>query len=216
MAGKGIKAQMVEVESALDLARLACRTENASIYAIKDGRRYRLCLAAERAGKCVVVFFTHSDSVARYGSYSTFDTEAFRFHVSAKDLDLQSQKVHIIELSKSPFSVSTAKVDVPSIKMVDYTDLVREQAYKAVEEETTQVIYSFVHKRKRIVGSLVQVDHEAQVFVYAEMPDAKRFGFFRYGYNQDVVTAEQGVARTTDMYVPVINLKEPFKFFMPE
>ncbi len=216
-AARGIKAQMVEAESVMDLARLACRVENAAMYAVKEGTGYRLFLAAEHAGKDVVVFYAHSDASGRYGSYSRYEQETLRFHDSAKDLDLQSQKVHVVELTKSPFLVSTSKSSVVSIRVKDHTDLVREQVYKTMEEEATQVIYSFMGKGKRIVGSLVQADHDLQAFVYSEMPEGKRFGFFRYNYAQDSVTAEQGVARTnTDMYIPVINLKSPFKFFRPE
>lgn len=215
--GNGIKAQMVDTASVMDLARLACRVENPFVYAVKEGTGYSLLLPAERAGKVLLVFRARSEAIARYGSYSRFEPESFKLHTSARDLDLQSQKAHIIELGGSPFSATSQKPDVPLIRVMDHTDLVREQVYRSVEEQATQVIYSFTEKGKRVVGVLAQADHDTQVFAYALVPEAGESGFFRYSYAQDSVTMEKGVARTSDMYVPIINLKQKFTFFkLPE
>ncbi|MEM3841198.1 MAG: hypothetical protein QXN59_00675 [Candidatus Micrarchaeaceae archaeon] len=224
MSNSEIKLTPIKLLSPLDLARYVSDSylQNAPVMLIKNASgRYSIVAYGENLKKSRIAYYAELQSKPSYMAYRIIDgKEKLSFSADAALQEgIHFLRIVPIEMQYNKFSFS-AKPKVLSIYSNNAISLAKHIALRSsMNEMGTDKVYSFIKDGERFIGSFdVMPEDDIQTFVYAKMHDTKIFNFFRYNYTADTIEETDALYNSSDVYVRVINLAEPFPFVldMPE
>ena len=127
--------------------------------------------------------------------------------------DINAVPISPLEVSPSAFSFTT-KPEAITVKAMDYRSMLKSIALRSsLSDSGSEKVYSFIMDGDRYIGSFNALpDDEQQTFMYSKTGSTKVFNFFRYNYTAGTVEETDAVRSSSDIYVRVINLAEPFPF----
>ena len=218
-ANKGkISLTPVKLLSQLDFARYVSDSylQSAPVLLMDNAPgRHSLIAFGESLKKTRITYYVELQSKLNSMTYRISEGKE---HLILSDNPVSQDEVHSmriipIEVQAQKFSF-TAKPSVSVIKAENALSLARQIALKSsMAESGTEKVYSFIKDGERFIGSFEVIpDESVQTFVYAKMDSTKVFNFFRYNYTADTIEETDTLNSSSDVYVRVINLAEPFPF----
>ncbi len=217
-----IKAQLIEVYKPIDIARYACSfgLNNYPIYSVKNEKGYMIFIPGGKISEIRSVFYSNIEKTAKFFVYSTSDTEEkAEMQDNPKESEhYRSYRIPIIELKKIPYEEQKGKrQNVIHIKAVSSDSIVKNVIANSLENEEIGHVYCFSHEKRTYVCAFGLIDDDkTTTMMYAQCKQEKRFSFFRYNYQNDVLETSETITGNAYIFVRVINLARPFSFFKPE
>ncbi|MDE1825118.1 MAG: hypothetical protein KGH61_02920 [Candidatus Micrarchaeota archaeon] len=222
MAGKKEKENelnvyIVRLASLLDLARCVFSQgmPPKPIFAIAEGKRYRLFAFGERFEEESIVYYAEVEKRGRYCVYLPKGEEAescgIKDELSEEERhDFKLQKMLILELSGLPFEVKKGySGKAKCVRISDAKSLVISALGFLHGGEGLLRVYAFNSNGRRLIAIPSFIKN---TMVYAETSFGKRASFVSYDYANDKVN-ESATMPEEHAAISVINLAEPFPFF---
>ncbi|MGC8648648.1 MAG: hypothetical protein ACP5UN_00270 [Candidatus Micrarchaeia archaeon] len=192
------------------------------LFAIKNADNKRLFVLGPKLHSTRLIFFFDVDAKdsSKYLTYKSADA------ASNEEISLSSgikkganniQYIPIVELSKNIFKEKKI-TNMLLVKVNDPDALVKALIAKSIDTDALGKIYRFRVNNKYFIATLSLLgSDDSNIFYYSELKDADlNKGFFRYDYNNDIITQTDKITDTTFLYLRIIDLKEGFSFFKPE
>ncbi len=223
-AGKSNKAGKIDVifiklNSLVDLARQMMGSNSLKhVTAIKEGSAYKLISAGERVSNIQIMYYAAIEKIGKFFIYNVNAPEEsieMRDSIEGSISDYNTLKAPILELSENPFRVvKRPRFDIQVIEASDFESFVKSLISDSQYGGVSAKAYAFEYKGTRYIGSFELLRDSGKIFTYAKMKDSKVFNYLRYNYTNDKIEETNTVTEKAYTYVRVINLSEPFPFFI--
>lgn len=217
-----IKAQFIEVYKPIDIARYSCSfgLNNSPIYAVKNNNGYTIFTPNGKISETKAVFYSNIDKIAKFFVYYNGDIdEKAEMQDNPKENEhYRSYRIPVLELKKIPYEEQKGKKpNVIHIKAVSHESIVKNVIANSLENEAIGQVYCFNHDKQTYVCAFGLIeDDKTTTIMYAPYKQEKRFSFFRYNYQNDVLETADTITGNAYIFVKAINLARPFSFFKPE
>ncbi|MCL4388473.1 MAG: hypothetical protein M1564_00060 [Candidatus Marsarchaeota archaeon] len=213
-----IKLTPVKLLSQLDFARYVAEgyLQAAPVMLMKTASgRYSTMAYGESLKKSRITYYYESSEKPGMMLYRNSDGRERLEEAGEEGAagDVNAVPISPIEVSPSAFSF-TAKPEVITVKALDYKPMLKNIALRSsISDSGSEKVYSFIMDGERYIGSFTALpDDEQQTFMYSKIGSTKVFNFFRYNYTAGTVEETDTVRSSSDIYVRVINIAEPFPF----
>lgn len=212
----------VQVRSIEDLARSACRFDSTSseLLISKYKKKNRLISLHEGIGELSIALYTEVEKplglVRYYYGQEEKENAAFVQDINRQDPDCCYIDVLDVDLSKIKEPKKVDKKSVVLIRMNKVEDLIRGLLKRSMRRENIEHAYSFPYKGGRVVGAFEVIDglsEEKRTFYYAILNSKVEENFARYDFINNKFDFSNEFGNHSYMYVKIINLTEPFRFF---
>ena len=212
----------IRVKSLVDLARTACTfTSSPLLFAVKEGKRYKLMLPGERIDDSSNIYTFETDELANFIVYSPAgESEKLELknEVEVEQHDFKTYKIQVMELLNNPFANKTAdgKEKHLIFKVKDYNTLLKGMLSGAAQEDKMGRIYRFESGGKSYLCAFGTSYDGNVLILYAEADGANVFNFISYNLSSNKLEFLKSLNNTAYVSLAVVNLAEPFPFFKPE
>ena len=212
-----LSAYIVRLASLLDLARCVFSQgmPPKPIFAVAEGKKYRLFTFGERFEEESIVYYAEVDKVGRYCVYlpkgEGKEVCEIKDELSEEERhDFKLQKMLILNLSGLPFEVKKGYSGKAKCVMIsDCKPLVISALGFLHGGDGLLRVYAFNNKGRRLIAIPSFIKN---TLVYAESSFGKQTSFVSYDYANDKVN-ESPTMPEEHAAISVINLAEPFPFF---
>ncbi len=212
----------VRVKSIEDLARSACRFDSTAselLVSRYKGKRRLISLHEDIDALTIALYYEveKSGELVRY-YYGQEEKESAKFVeiINRQEPDCCYINVLDIDLSKikEPKKVDAKSVVIIKVNKVD--DLVKGLLKRSMRREYIEHAYVFPYKGGFIIGAFDIIEglsDDKRTFYYAILNIKTSSNFARYDYVNNKFDFSNEFGNHSYMYVKIINLTEPFKFF---
>jgi hypothetical protein len=206
-----------------DIARRACKFDYTADLLIlaKAPKGNDLISLGGRMKDTILAYYVNVREAGRIIRYSPASEDAEERAEFVKSIGPDTQNRYYINVMRSDLGCFSRakKMDSKSVEQIrvgSALDLVSAVIKKTSKEETIAQLYSFPFKGKRILAAFDVVnalsDDKPAFFFTQTDGDARSFA--RYDYREDRLDFTDQVGEHAYMYAKVINLAEPFPFFV--
>ena len=214
----------IKVASQLDLVRYLCDFTPGTmpIFALKDGKNYRLFAEGEKINDTHIMYYTEGDRIGRYCIYtpsSTSAKESIEITDRHGETDYRVYRLEMVEFLTKPYrEKAMPKNEIAFLRVSDPRPIITSLMHKGISSETIDKVYAFRHKGESFIGTfdLMAGRDEPPWFVFAKFEIEGAHGFFRYSSHSDKVEATDEPFDNQYFYVRIINLAEPPPGFRPD
>lgn len=215
----------IRAESLEDVCRYACKFDFGSdnLLLTHEKGSGRLMALGEHIGNSTLAYYVMVKKwkkTIRYVPAKGDERERAEFTDSSAQQPSGTFNINVIEADLSPLKGENkvTQRDIAFIRLGDPEDLIKATLKKGVEEETLTQIYSFTRKGKRYLATFEmfkELENERKLFYYSPFNNKTHARYARYSYSDNKLDFTDSIGEHSYMYAKLINLAEPFPFFVP-